>query len=315
LPERLVGLRERVRQRHRLEHLPEETPTLRRVAEQARLAAQTRTPVLLVGEPGVGKRWLARAIHDLGSSVEQPFVGLDCARLPSAAIAAVLFGDGSPGPGVAAGTIYLAEPTALPRDLQLRLVGVLDVVGETRFIAGTSAPDLGQEVRSGRLLETLASALQTLVIPIPPLHERAAELPRLVEVLLQRAQGEGEAPTGLTPEAWRALRQYRWPGNLRELYRVLQTSGRQARGAAIDLADLPASLRLLVRLGQSADTPAEQPLALDKVLEEAERRLIGQALRKARGNKSKAAELLSIWRQRLVRRMEALGIADPESPE
>jgi DNA-binding NtrC family response regulator len=163
------------------------------------------------------------------------------------------------------------------------------------------------------LLEELHCALGTLVIALPPLRERAADLPRLVERFLERANAEDERRViRLTSDAWDVLRSHRWPGNLRELYAALQSARGHSQGDSIDASDLPAPLRLAVRLERTPDALPERPLVLDDLLAEAERRLLVLALRKAQGKKGRAAELLAIWRQRLVRRMEVLGIPDSE---
>jgi DNA-binding NtrC family response regulator len=167
----------------------------------------------------------------------------------------------------------------------------------------------------------LHAALGTVLIALPPLRARRGELPVLVERLLERARAgddaAGESPgstrrhatvLGLTPAAREVIERYPWPGNLRELYTVLTGARLRAHGERIDAADLPAYVRLAVRLEEIPGPAPERPLPLDHLLEQAERRLIALALRLARGNRSRAAELLSIWRPRLQRRMEALGL-------
>ena len=112
------------------------------------------------------------------------------------------------------------------------------------------------------------------------------------------------------------VRDYRWPGNLRELYAVLSV-GPPATPGRIDItaADLPASLRSAAAAGGDARAVAERPLPLDALLEEAERRLIDMAIRRSTGNKTRAAEILEIWRTRLIRRMKALGLGDAEADD
>ncbi len=311
LPEKLIALRESVRRRYGLDQLAGRLPSLQRVAQQVLLANQSDYAVLIEGESGTGKRWVARTIHYQGPSAEGPFIALDCKRLPAEALAAVLFGEDKRGTLGPRGTCYLAEPSHLPRDVQARLC---DVLGERaagrRLLAGTSL-DLREEARAGRLLEELHCALSTLVISLPPLRERKADLAALVDRLLERAStGRDQAVKGLTAEAWEIVRAYPWPGNLRELYAVLQAAALRAPGDQIDAGHFPAALRLAVRLDETPTAPVEIPLPLDHLLEQAERRLIVLALRKAGGNRSRAAELLSIWRPRLLRRMEALGITE-----
>jgi transcriptional regulator with PAS, ATPase and Fis domain len=315
LPEKLVALRERLRQRYNWDQLASKLPAFQRVLHQARLASQTATPVLLLGEPGTGKHWLARTIHYQSTMCEGVFAALDCARLPPELSAAVLFGDSSPGRRPCPGTRYLKEAACLSRELQMQLTACLGENEENsgpRFIAGCSS-DVEEAIRSGRLVEEFACAFGTLSISLPPLRERLADFPLLVERFLERINsGNSRSVTGLTSEAWDVLRAYGWPGNLRELYMVIQSACQRTSGERIDATHLPAKLRLAVRLERIPEPLPEQPLRLDDILEQAERRLILSALRKANGNRSRAAELLSIWRPRLLRRMEALGINDWE---
>jgi DNA-binding NtrC family response regulator len=314
LPEKLAALRETVAQRCRLDTLDSSIPACRRVAEQVRIAAQTKAPLLIVGEPGTGKQATARTIHYQSADHERPFATLDCTRLSPGTLAEVLFGEDGLIVRGRAGTVYLQEPARLPRDLQARLVEVLEepATETPRLIAGSSS-DLTPEVRSLRFLDELRCRLATLVLELPPLRQRHADLPALVEKMLQRCQAaDGRPCAELTSEAWDLVRAYPWPGNLRELYAVLRSARAHAGESRIDAADLPAFVRLAVNLGKAPEAPAERTLPLKQILEQVERRLIQQALRTTRGHKTRAAELLSIWRQLLVRRMEALGIADTE---
>jgi transcriptional regulator with AAA-type ATPase domain len=309
LPDGALALREAVLRRHEPDALASELPAMRRVVDQARLAARVRAPVAIVGERGSGKEWLARTVHALGGDRRRPFVALDCTRLTPAALAGVLFGEGELASGGDVGTLYLRQPSRLPREMQQRLAGLLaadDDARGPRLIAGLLA-DADEEVRAGRLLDELASRLGTLTITLPPLRARREDLPRLVERLLERAgAAAGRRVTTLTAAAWEVLRSYAWPGNVAELYAVLVGACGRASGGRIDAPDLP----LYLRLG-SRPAAEERPLPLKELLEGAERRLIELALRRAGGNKSRAAELLSVWRPLLLRRMSALGVPDP----
>src|SRR5207248_8117300 len=126
----------------------------------------------------------------------------------------------------------------------------------------------------------------------------------LAERLL--AQSETTPERGRSAAALQACQAYGWPGNLRELRHVLEAARQRAKNDRIEGTDLALKIRLAAGL-EPAAAPV-RPLDLDKILAEVERRLIGLALRKARGNKSRAAELLSVWRPRLLRRLEALGL-------
>jgi DNA-binding NtrC family response regulator len=309
LPEKLMALRQGRAQQYSLDKIASSVPMVQRVVDQVRLAGATNVPVLLVGEPGTGKHWIARTIHHQGKTREGTFVALDCARLPSSALSSLLFGERSLHERQ--GTYYFRELSSLSRDAQTWLRDRIREAGETagpRLIASCRV-DPGEEVRAGRLLEELYCSFSTLVIAVPPLRERRADLPALVQRLLERANMDNEHRiTGLTREAWDLVRAYAWPGNLRELYAVLQRACRRTPGEQIDVSHLPASLRMAVRLDQTPTLVPDAPLPLLKLLEQAERRLILLALQKARGNQSRAAEILSILRPRLIRRMQKLGI-------
>ncbi len=311
LPQTVLALRETVRRRHAPEALTSELPAMRQALEQARLAACLRHPVLILGESGVGKTWLAHTIHAAGAERARPFVKLDCARLPVPALTGVLFGEGEFAQPPMAATVYLSEPHRLPREIQLRLCHLLsatsDAGREPRIIAGLST-EPAEEIRAGRLLEELACRLGTLTIRLPPLRERRDDLPRLAERLLERMAGKRLVT--LSPAAWETIRTGSWPRNLAELHDVLVAAVARSSGNRIEADDLP----LYLRLPAQPVSAEPRPLPLQELLEGAERRLITLALRRAGGNKSRAAESLGIWRTLLQRRMTALGIPDPTPP-
>jgi DNA-binding NtrC family response regulator len=319
LPEKLVALRERVARRSNFDLLASDTPALRRLAEQVQLASRVAVPVLLVGEPGTGKQTLARIIHFQSAARERPFAVLDCARLPPAAVAAWLF-DAHGGAQGNLATVYLKEPAALPRDLQLGLVELLSArnreeTSVPRILAGCCTAPM-ELVRTGSMVEELACALGTLVLEVPPLRQRQLDLAPLVANFLERANAEeGPRVTGLTASAWQVVRAHSWPGNLRELLTVLSTARARARSEHIDAEDLPAALRMTQNLKETPGKKVDPPLSFDQIMKQTERRLIEWALQRTNGHKTRAAEMLGIWRQRLVRRMIALEIAGAEDTE
>jgi PAS domain S-box-containing protein len=308
LPETIAELRARSVQRFGFDQLPVSLPAMRRLAEQARLASQIAAPVLLVGEAGTGKHWLARLIHFNGPSRERSFAALDCGRLPVEAVLDVLLGERGDGQRGQLATIYLKDPASLPRDVQARLAERVGTRAGPHILAGCATP--AADVRAGRMLDALHAALATLVIDVPPLRERAADLPLLVERLLERVPRKDGLGWKLTPAAWDVVRRYTWPGNLRQLADALAQACRHASAEVIDAADLPASVRMAV---EGAVALPERGLPLDAILEQVERRLLELALQRTGGNRSRAAELLGIWRPRLNRRLEALGLAVPSA--
>jgi DNA-binding NtrC family response regulator len=304
LPERLIDLRQRCKSRFGYGLLDSSAPAMRRLTEQVRLATAITASVLLTGEAGTGKETLGRLIHYGSDRGESALAALDCARLPAEAIQRLLFGESLP-PGQP-GAIYLREPSALPRDLQVRLCALIASGTGPRILAGCRS-DPGEQVRSGRLLDDLYASFP-LVLEVPPLRQRTEDLAALIERILERAgEGGGGKVGGLTAAAGEMVAGHSWPGNLSELSAVLSAARRRARGALIDATDLPASMRL--RQAAGTTPPPERPLPLDALLEQAERRLIELALRRAKGHRGRAAEILGIWRPRLLRRLEALGLA------
>jgi arginine utilization regulatory protein len=306
LPDKLMALRDRQAARYRLDDLGIQSPAIARLQEQARLAAQTRLPITLLGEAGAGKEWLARAIHCLGAGRQRYFTCLDAERLPPSILGEVLFG---PGRRIGFGTVYLREPALLPREWQSRLaesVKPQELSDFPRLIVGfRSDPRL--EIQAGRLLEEFYCAISPISITIPPLRERLAELPHFIDALLQRQRElTPHSVRGIGGEAMQALRAQPWPRNLRELNEVLLDACRRARGERIELADLPFYLK------QGA-LPAERRLPLDTLLEQVERRLIALALKLTQNNQTRAAELLEIWRPRLLRRMEKFGLPEGDT--
>jgi PAS domain S-box-containing protein len=314
-PEKLTACRRRLADHFRLDPLGSANPSMRRIADQVRLACTTRTPVMILGGAGTGKRHLARVIHHQGMQRERDFAALACGGLPEPALVAALFGESGFLERQGLGTLYLAEPARLPRDLQARVVQFLteSTSDGPRIIAG-SRPPPNEESQVGRLSEELACALGTLVISLPPLRDRAAELAQQATHVLEQIYAEADRPVpGLTPAAIELLQAYSWPGNWRELRQVLTAAGSHSHGDRIDVGDLPSFFRLATKMNQGAVSEPERELPLDTLLEQAERRLILHALKLAAGNKTRAADILGIWRPRLLRRMEALGIQDPEA--
>lgn len=298
LPEKLIQLREQSLQSYRLELWESRVPAVNRVVAQARLAVQIATPIMLQGPTGCGKEWLARTIHHLSRRHEEFFASFDAAKLPSALIADLLL---SASTRMRLGGILLRNPASLRADLQIKLAELLaaETFGPRLFISVKDAAEATQ------LTPELLSAVSILTLVIPSLKERLEDWPRFVAELLPRvAAATKKYHPSISPQADEALRAYPWPGNFRELDDTLRDALAHAAGDRIEIADLP----FLVR---NTPIPPEPKLPLDSLLENAERRLIKLALEQAKNNKSKAAEILGVWRPRLLRRMEQLGIEGP----
>jgi DNA-binding NtrC family response regulator len=313
----LQEVRERLQARVGFDTLIGKGASHRRLLAQVDAAAATTVPILIVGEPGTGKRLVARTIHQRGPRPSAPLVPFDAAALPPEVLERELFeSNGVPLPrfGLPDGaTILLGDLLDLPRDLQARLAEAIEH-GRVRLIATTRA-DPDQALHDDRLRPDFYYALTGLVIRLDPLSDRLAELPLLAQHFLERANLRGDRRrAGIDREALAALLAYDWPGNLRELARVLDAAHGQGVGDLVALADLPAAIR--GHLASAYNPPAMPPpvTPLDDLLNQLERRLIEQALQRARQNKSRAADLLEISRPRLYRRIRDLGIPDGPEP-
>jgi DNA-binding NtrC family response regulator len=327
----LLEVRAGLDRRHGFDTLIGRGPAHRRLLDQVETAAACSTPVLIVGEPGTGKRTVARTIHAVGPNPGATLLIFDCAAMPPELLAHSLFGssdrDGKEADGElepthngyplrtrlapAEGTfVVIGDILDLPRDLQARLA---EVDHGVRIVALT-AGDPESALKSDRLRPDFYYALTTLTLRIPPLRERTDELPLLAQHMLERANRRGGPQRdGFTPEALEALAAYHWPGNLRELARVVEVAQGSGSDAGIGVKDLPAGIRGHLG-GAFLPPPPPKPDSLDEILTRVERRLIEQSLARARQNKSRAAEILGISRPRLYRRIKELDLPDEPEP-
>jgi DNA-binding NtrC family response regulator len=326
----LLEIRRQLQDQAGLDSLIGFGPSHRRLLEQVRLAAASTTAVLIVGETGTGKRLVARAIHQCGPGREGPLISFDCESLPAEVLERELFGaersaaPSAPPTSSAGGaraprllqrdgsTLLFREILMLPRDLQSRLIAALDA--PVRLLA-TSSSDPMSALEGELIRPDFYFALTTLVLRVDPLRERRDELPVLAQHLLERANERGGGSrTGFSPSAIAALLTYDWPGNLREMARVIDHARAQpgGEGSLVRLDDLPHSIRGNLGGGFAPPNPPAPIKPLDELLTEVERRSIETVLRLARGNKSRAAELLGISRPRLYRRIKELNLPDDD---
>jgi transcriptional regulator with PAS, ATPase and Fis domain len=299
LPPALAALRDRHAMHFTFDLFAGPALPTQRLLAQLRHAAHATAPVWLWGEPGTGKETAARVLHHAGPRRNLAFVGVDCAGLQPYLIESLFSGHGGVLESGHVGTVYLKEPESLPRDSQQRLAAgfAAETPGRPRLVCGSARPAWGG-VTAGKLLPAFHTALSVLELPVPPLRDRLADLPRLVARLAPDAV--------IAPEAFEVLCVQPWPGNLRELADVLVEATATAAGGPVKPEHLPRELRL--RAGIAPPDPPARSLALDPILETVEKRLIALAMRKTGGHHTKAAELLGVFRTRLSRRLEALGL-------
>jgi PAS domain S-box-containing protein len=314
----LLEVRDRLKGRYGFDSLVGRGPAHCRLLEQVGAAATTSVPVLIVGEPGTGKRLVARVIHQQGPRRNAPILSFDSATLPAEVLERELFGTAgeqgtAPRLSLPEGsTLLIGDILDLPRDLQERLAAIPNE--RIRLIA-TTAGDPDEALRTELLRPDLYYALTTLVIRLLALRERQDDLPILAQHLLERVNRHGERQRrGFSPEALDVLLGYDWPGNLRELARVVAAAHAAGSGDWVEAEDLPAAIR--GSLGAAyLPPPLPSPITpLDELLTQVERRLIENALQRARHNKSRAAELLGISRPRLYRRIKELNLPDVPDP-
>ncbi|HKY37786.1 MAG TPA: helix-turn-helix domain-containing protein [Polyangiaceae bacterium] len=263
---------------------------LRRVMQ--RLLASPQTAVLVKGEPGSGKRTFARALH-----VESRRAGKFLELIEPKSLDAIRDGGGSALPA----TVYLGDLARISAPMQGRLQRLIEnrtayATSPPRFVA-TVLGDVESAIRTGNLRPSLLYRF-SVTLDIPPLRERLEDIPLLANNLVARhARKHGLRRPRLSPEALRALRERSWPGNVRELGNALESAVLHAKSGTLEVTDLPA----YEPSGIQFRLP---PSGLD--LEELEREVLSQALRLARGNRTRAASLLGLTRDQVRYRLSKL---------
>jgi DNA-binding NtrC family response regulator len=287
-----------------------------------RKVAASRLPALVMGETGTGKELVARALHDL--SGRQAFVTVNCAALPEQLLESELFGHergaftgadrDKPGLFEAAdgGTLFLDEVGELPIRLQPKLLRALEL-GEVRRVGARAnrRVDVRIVAATNRLLETAVSAgefredlfwrLNVIALSVPPLRERPADVPLLVDLFLGRGlPSEASTREGVTPAAMALLTTYPWPGNVRELRNVVEGAATLAAGPRIEATDLPLRIRESGRAASVLAGASHQAVSLRQL----ERQYIQEVLRQTEGDRSRAAEILGLDRKTLYRKLQ-----------
>jgi DNA-binding NtrC family response regulator len=304
-----------------------DSPAMQRIkALLARVAASPASTVLLTGETGTGKDLAAKAIHYNSTRAPRAFVNITCSALPEQLLESELFGhergaftdarqqkrglfetaDG--------GTIFLDEIGEMTQALQAKLLrfleektfkrvgGLADMRVDVRVVAATNR-DLEQEVKAGKFREDLFYRLQVMPIHLPPLRERRGDVPVLAGYFIDRFNREFRKHVrGVSPAAAAVLEHYGWPGNVRELRNAIERAM-----LLIDREWLePGHFTSLTR----SVSPTQFRLPAEGInLEEVERELLTQALERAGGNQTQAAQLLGINRDQVRYRIEKFGLA------
>jgi DNA-binding NtrC family response regulator len=318
-----VSLRQQLDSKFGLENMVGESPAMQEVFEIVRQVAPTRATVLLAGESGTGKELVAKAIHQLSPRAKQPLVTVHCAALAPTLLESELFGH-EKGAFTGAherrigrfeqaqgGTLFLDEIGEIDATLQVKLLRFLGertfervgsnktLTADVRLIAATNK-NLEERVKAGAFREDLFFRLRVVEILLPPLRERAGDIPLLAQKFLREfAQENGKPLNDFTADALEWLMHYSWPGNVRELRTAIEHAVVLCRGEKISARDLPPP----VRTGGPSGSLAPALARNDLTVREAEKQLIIRALKEMNGNRTLAAKKIGMSRRTFHRKL------------
>jgi DNA-binding NtrC family response regulator len=344
------NLRQRLEMRYGLDSLVGQDYRMQKVFDLIEACADSRVPVLIQGESGTGKTLVARVLHQRSPRRERPFVEVSCGAIPETLLESELFGHvrGAFTGAVAAkigrfktadgGTIFLDEIATAPASLQVKLLRVLqsqqfEPVGSSRTqgvdvrLLTASNVDLEEEVRAGRFREDLYYRINVVMLHMPALRERVADIPLLAQRFLDHFTAESSKHiTAFAEDALEVLQRYDWPGNVRELENAVHRAVVFCRGPRVSARDLPPRILRPSAAGGfgSESGPAAcgggspagdwRPMPLRQALEEPERTIIERALRHNGWNRQLTAEQLGINRTTLYKKMKHYGLLPEPQP-
>jgi len=315
-------LKREIQKRYSFENIVARSPKMRNLIEVIRKVADYRSSIIITGERGSGKELLARAIHYNSSRQNQPFVSMNCCSVPEHLLESELMGHerGAFTDATKAkrglfeeaqgGTLFLDEVSALPLFLQAKLLktlqegvcrrvgGASDIAVDVRVIAA-SIKDLTNEVKQGRFRDDLYYRLNVIPFHIPPLRERREDIIPLAQLFIEQyAKETGKQINSLSPEAAEGLLKYSWKGNGRELENIIERAVVMADGSSIDLIHINPWIQEDSSEGLLSVGPDE--CSIKQVVSRIEKELISRALRKTKGNRTKASRLLEISHRTLL---------------
>jgi transcriptional regulator with GAF, ATPase, and Fis domain len=346
LKEENFSLKRQLKQRYDFQGLIGSSPEMQKVYGLIKKISDTDATILIQGESGTGKELIAKTIHFNSSRAQHPFIPFNCAAIPKDLLESELFGH-ERGAFTGAfntrigrferangGTILLDEIGELQPSFQVKLLRVLqerefERVGgsktikvDVRILAATNK-DLEQETNAGNFREDLFYRLNVIPLQIPPLRERREDIPLLAEYFLSHfSKKRKRGNVRMVPEVFQLFLQYPWPGNVRELENLIERVTILSDDGLIVPQDLPQRFQEFqgnppIEEPRTPFIPSEperkvllpeQGINLNGLVEEMEKSLIHQAIRKSKGVKSKAAELLGLKRTTLLEKMKKFEI-------
>ena len=306
--------------------------------------AQTDATVLIRGESGTGKELVARAIYQHSLRSDMPLSVINCVAIPETLLESELFGyekgafTGATTQRVGkferadGGTVFLDEIGDIPLSIQAKILRVLQekeferlggnetIRVDVRVLTATNR-DLEITIAEGAFREDLYHRLNVVTIQVPPLRERREDIPKLVDYFLERSARELQMDKPpLSEDAMEVLQDYSWPGNVRELQHCIQRAMIYNRGHPVQAADLPITLKLGSQFGPAEAATLDDERLLDvvqrhlsshgggrayeKFLEKVEKLLLAEALRRTKGNQTRAAKLLGLARPTFHAKMQ-----------
>jgi transcriptional regulator with GAF, ATPase, and Fis domain len=319
----VAQLRAQLQERYAFHNVLSKNPRMHAAFELIANVAHTTTTVLIEGETGTGKEQIARALHQASTGRNGPLVAVNCAALPENLLESELFGHekGAFTSAISSrkgrfeiadgGTIFLDEVGDVPAAMQAKLLRVLqerrfERVGgqqsievDVRVIAATNR-SLQKLVRDGKFREDLYYRLNVVKIDLPPLRERPEDIPLLGQHFTEKYSPPGKPPKQISPEAMEVLLNYHWPGNIRELENAIERACVTSRDNTLRVENLPQELLApppRAKSPFSVDLDRPLPDLLQEVTARVERQYIQKALKKARGNVGRCAQICGLSRR------------------
>jgi len=324
-----IYFRQEIKKKYQFEHIIGQSDALKYVLYRVEQVAPTNTTVLILGETGTGKELIAAAIHDMSPRKDRPMITVNCAALPPNLIESELFGrekgafTGADNRQIGrfeiahGSTICLDEIGELPLEVQAKLLRAIEhkeferlgssqtIKVDVRIVATTNR-NLHEEVRKGRFREDLYYRLNVFPITVPPLRQRKEDIPLLVQFFIEKYSRKlGKRITSIQKETMKALQDYPWPGNIRELESVIERAVILSSGSGLQLADKLEISPLLLSSTVGTLEEAERDRIL-KTLSETQWRIEG---------KDGAATILGLHPSTLRAKMHKLGIRRPKMKE